>query len=387
MRVIVDSGSSVNVIFKEVLVKMDSQGYQLETVETDLFGFAGHAVYPEGEIILPLTLGTRELRKMVMTTFTIVDAPSSYNIILGRPAMNKLKAVASTYHQKIKFPVGNQEGEAQGDQPSSQKCYVEAVRVDQKKARREEKRVSGSEEMERIVEKGKVHFVAEEEQEVVEIGPDKEIRVARDLDLSTRELIGISPLIAEYHLNILSGSQPIKQKKRHFGPEKDKVIDVQATGNWRMCVDFRDLNKACPKDHFPLPRIDQLVDSTSGYELLSFMDAYKGYHQISLAESDQDKASFITSGGTFCYVFMPLRLENAEATYQCLMNRVFEKQLGRNVEVYVDDMLGKSRETSCFISDLEETFATLMHYEIKLNPSKCVFGVKSGKFLGYVVTD
>ncbi|XP_075479436.1 uncharacterized protein LOC142520320 [Primulina tabacum] len=206
-----------------------------------------------------------------MTTFTVVDASSSYNIILGRPVMNELKAVASIYHQKIKFPVRNQVGEIRGDQPSSRKCYVETIRVDQKKERREKEGGGRTEEMERISEKGKVHFLAEEEQEVVEFMPGKEILVARDLGLSTRELVGISSLVAEHSLYIIPGSQHIKQKKRHFGPEKDK-----AAGKWRMYVDFRDLNKECPKDHYPLPRIDQLVNSTSGYKLLSFMDAYQG---------------------------------------------------------------------------------------------------------------
>ncbi|XP_075478759.1 uncharacterized protein LOC142519604 [Primulina tabacum] len=103
MRVFIDSSSSVNVIFKEALVQMDLQSYHLETVETALFGFAGHVVYPEREIVLPLTLGSQDLKKTVMTSFTVVDSPSSYNIILGRPAMNELKAVASTYHQRSSF--------------------------------------------------------------------------------------------------------------------------------------------------------------------------------------------------------------------------------------------------------------------------------------------
>ncbi|XP_075486400.1 uncharacterized protein LOC142526012 [Primulina tabacum] len=327
---------------------MDLQGYHLETVETALFGFAGHVVYPEGEIVLPLTLGSRDFKKTVMTSFTVVDSPSSYNIILGRPAMNELRAVASTYHQKIKFPVGARVGEVRGDQPSSRKCYVEAVRVDQSKSKREGKKARVDEAGGRVMEKGEVHFVAEEEQEMVEVGPGQQIRVARDLSISTRELTGISPLIFEHQLNILPGSHPVKQKKRHFGPEKDKVIDEQvkellkaghireiqfptwlsnvvlvpkSTGKWRMCVDFRDLNK------------------------------------------------------------------NAGATYQRLMNKVFEKQLGRNVEVYVDDILGKTREVASFIDDLQETFPTLTQYGIKLNPARCIFGVKSGKFLGFIVTD
>ncbi|XP_073017743.1 uncharacterized protein [Primulina eburnea] len=207
MRVFIDSGSYMNVIFKEALVQMDLQGYQLEPVEIVLFVFVGHDVYPKGEIVLPLTLGTRELRKTVMTTFTVVDAPSSYNINLGRPTTYELKVVATTYHQKIKFPVGNQVGKLRGDQPSSRKCYVEAFRVNQNKSRREEKRGSSDEEIKRVAEKGEVYFVTQEEQEV--------------------ELVSISPLVANHNLNILPGSQPIKQNKRHFGLEEDKVIDVQ----------------------------------------------------------------------------------------------------------------------------------------------------------------
>ncbi|XP_075515906.1 uncharacterized protein LOC142550713 [Primulina tabacum] len=119
---------------------MDLQGYHLEAVEIALFGFAGHMVYPEGEIMLPLTLGSQDLKRTVMTSFTVVDSPSSYNIILGRPAMNELRAVASTYHQKIKFPVGARVGEVRGDQPSSRKCYVERCKGGRGKERWGEER-------------------------------------------------------------------------------------------------------------------------------------------------------------------------------------------------------------------------------------------------------
>ena len=126
-----------------------------------------------------------------------------------------------------------------------------------------------------------------------------------------------------------------------------------------MCVDFTDLNKACLKDSFPLPRIDQLVDSTAGHKLLTFMDAFSGYNQIKMDEEDQKKTAFITSQGLYCYKVMPFGLKNAGATYQRLVNKMFNKQIGRNMEVYVDDMLVKSKEELAYLDDLRETFATL----------------------------
>ena len=108
-----------------------------------------------------------------------------------------------------------------------------------------------------------------------------------------------------------------------------------------MCVDFTDLNKACPNDNYPLSRIDQLVDSIASHKLLSFMDAFLGYNQIRMDEADQEKMSFVTNQGLFCYEVMPFGLKNAGATYQRLVNHMFRPQIGRNVEVYVDDMLVK----------------------------------------------
>ncbi|KAL0416105.1 UNVERIFIED_CONTAM: Pro-Pol polyprotein [Sesamum latifolium] len=137
-------------------------------------------------------------------------------------------------------------------------------------------------------------------------------------------------------------------------------------GKWRMCIDFRDLNQACPKDFYPLPRIDQLVDSTSGCELLSMMDASQGYHQIMLAPEDRKKVSFITLSGTFCYIAMPFGLKNAGATYQRLVDKIFRPQIGRNVEVYVDDMLVKSKKAEDHVVNLEETFTVLRKYRLKL---------------------
>ena len=120
------------------------------------------------------------------------------------------------------------------------------------------------------------------------------------------------------------------------------VMVKKASGKWRTYVDFTDLNKAYPKDSYPLPRIDILMDSTAKHQLLRFMDAFSNYNQIKLDKADQEKTSFITDHSLFCYKVMPFGLKNVGATYQQLMNKMFAHQMGRNVQVYVDDMLVKS---------------------------------------------
>ena len=109
------------------------------------------------------------------------------------------------------------------------------------------------------------------------------------------------------------------------------VMDKKANRKLRMCVDFTDLSRACPKDSSPLPRIDTLVDSTVRHKLLSFMDAFSRYNQIKMNEEDQERTSFVTNQGLFCYKVMPFGLKNARATYQRFMNKMFTHQIGRNV--------------------------------------------------------
>ena len=130
------------------------------------------------------------------------------------------------------------------------------------------------------------------------------------------------------------------------------VMVKKANGKWRICDDFTNLNKAYPKDSYPLPHIDQMVDSTASHKLLSFMDAFSGYNQIRMDEMDQEKTSFITNQGLFCYKMMPFNLKNEGATYQRLVNHMFRPQIGRNVEVYVDDMLVKSLDGEKQLDDL-----------------------------------
>ncbi|XP_075499245.1 uncharacterized protein LOC142537629 [Primulina tabacum] len=356
--IFIDNGSFVNILFKGTLDQMKVEGFEFDPVSTPLYGFTGHAIPPL--------------------------------------AIKDFRAVASTHHQKLKFPVGKEVGVLFGDHKFARRCYEGIVKEEGKRARVEVN----------MIRRGRsgLPVVRKEVQEVMDEEPE---RVRLFSSRAHRDDPGCGGASVE-HL------AAVKQKKRHFGPEKNRVIkkevgellnaghirEVQfptwllnvvlvpnSLGKWRMCVEFRDLNKACPKDCYPLPRVDQLVDSTAGHQYLCMLDAYQGYHQIPLAVEDQAKVSFITSEGTFCYVVMPFGLKNAGAMYQRLMDKVFSEQVGRNVEVYVNDIMVKSKDSSQLIPDLVETFATLRSYGLKLNPQKCIFVVRSGKFLGYMVTE
>jgi len=165
------------------------------------------------------------------------------------------------------------------------------------------------------------------------------------------------------------------------------VLVKKASGKWRMCVDFTDLNKACLKDSYPLPSIDALVDSASRCRLLSFLDAFSGYNQIMMHPWDECKTAFMTELSCYCCKVMPFELKNVGATYQRLMDRVLAPVLGRNVQAYVDDMVVTSQQKEQNVADLEELFTTIAKYRLKLNPEKCVFGVEADKFLGFLLIE
>ena len=225
---------------------------------------------------------------------------------------------------------------------------------------------------------------------------------------------GIDPTIITHKLSVSPSFKPVKQKRRSFSPERKKVINDEvgkllqasaireveypewlanvvlvkkAKGKWRLCINFTDVNRPCPKDSFPLPRIDLIVDATAGHELLNFMDAFSSYNQISMDPDDQEKTSFVIGQGTYCYRVMPFGLKNAGATYQRLVNRMFQKQIGASMEVYIDNMLVKSTTVELHIAHLAEAFQILKKYNMMLNPTKCAFGVSAGKFLGFIVNN
>ena len=164
------------------------------------------------------------------------------------------------------------------------------------------------------------------------------------------------------------------------------VVVPKKGGKWRVCVDYTDLNDACPKDSFPLPCIDKIVDASSGHGMLSFLDAFLGYHQIPMYLPDAEKTTFITAHRLFCYNVMPFGLKNVEAMYQRLVTKMFKPLLGRTMEVYINDMLVKSKQRPYQVTHLQEDFNLLKAYGMKLNPLKCASRVSARLFLGFMVT-
>ena len=196
---------------------------------------------------------------------------------------------------------------------------------------------------------------------------------------SHEDMPKINRRVIEHNFNVNPTKKSVQQKRRVFTPERNKAIVEKveklltarfirevyypkwftnvvmvnkSNGKWRMCVDFTDLNNAYPKDSFPLLRINQLIDSIVGHELLTFMHAFSGYNQILMKEEDQEKTAFVTSQGLYYYKVMLFRLKNAGTTYQRLVNQMFSKQIRRNIEVYVDDILVKIKETKTHLAGL-----------------------------------
>ncbi|PKU60192.1 RNA-directed DNA polymerase [Dendrobium catenatum] len=226
------------------------------------------------------------------------------------------------------------------------------------------------------------------------------------------EMPGLSPDVAVHRLTIKPDVTPVKQAPRRMRleieeqviAETKKLIDAgfireekyadwianivpvkKKNGQIRVCIDFRDLNKACPKDDFPLPVSELLVDNTSNYDMFSFMDGSSGYNQIKMAPEDKKHTSFRTPIGIFCYTVMPFGLKNAGATYQRAMTHIFDDLIHQKVECYVDDLVVKSLGRNDHLKDLRIVFERIRKFDLKMNPLKCAFGVSSGKFLGYVV--
>ncbi|GJX98811.1 reverse transcriptase domain-containing protein [Tanacetum coccineum] len=306
---------------------------------TSLTGFSGETIWPLGQLWLLVTIGDTDQSTKAWMNFMIVRSLSPYNGIIGRLRIREIQAVPSTAHEMLKFPVDGGIVTIRSTILIPAECAT--VITSSKEIPKETGKKRGQ-----APERAKA--IQAEVQKLVEVGIMREVY---------------------YHEWL---SNPVMVKKHD--------------GSWRMCLDFTDLNKACPQDCYPLPEIDWKVESLRGYPFKYFLDAYKGYHQIQMAESDEEKTTFYTSHGVHCYTKMPFGLKNDGPTYQWLVDKAFDSQVGRNIEVYVDNLVIKSHTEAEMLRDIDEMFYTLRKINMKLNPKKCTFRAVEGMFLGYIIS-
>nr|GEY58216.1 reverse transcriptase domain-containing protein [Tanacetum cinerariifolium] len=358
-RMYIDAGSSMEILYEHCFNRLRPEiKNQMVSATTSLTGFIGETTWPLGQLNLLVTIGDATHSTKAWMNFMVVKSLSPYNGIIGRPGPKAIQAVPSTVHGMLKFPIKGRIVTIR----SSLSIPAECASIDTSPPIPREKTTRPA-------------------NLTVPLHPN-----FPDQEVVPSDMTGVPRSIAKHRLHIREGCPPVRQKKRGQAPERTKAIQAEHDGSWRMCVDFTDLNKPCPHDCYPLPEIDWKVESLCGYPFKCFLDAYKGYHQIQLAAADEEKTAFHTRQGVYCYTKMPFGLKNAGATYQRLMDKAFESQMGRNIEVYVDDLVIKSHTEAEMVRDIEETFQTLRKINMKLNPKKCSFGLAEGVFLGYVIT-
>ncbi|GKA84418.1 hypothetical protein Tco_0806013 [Tanacetum coccineum] len=310
---------------------------------TSLTSFSRETMWPLGQLRLLVTIGDADHSTRAWMNFMIIRSLSPYNGIIGRPRIREIQAVPSTAHRMLKFPADGGIVTIRSTILIPAEC---ATVILSSKEIPKEARVCH--------ENFKVALHPN--------FPDQEVAIRGTLSAKRRtelcsllkknldifawqpsDMTGASErakaIQADVHKLVGAG---IMREVYYHEWLSNPVMVKKYDGSWRMCRDFTDLNKACPQRCYPLPEIDWKFESLCGYPFKCFLDAYKGYHQIQMAESDEEKMTFHTSQGVYCYTKMPFSLKNAGATYQRLVDKDFDSQVGRNIEVYVDDLVIKS---------------------------------------------
>jgi hypothetical protein len=412
---------------------MEFRDDQLQKTSKPLYGFGNKKVENLGTIEMNVSLGTGALMRTEIVTFDVVDIPYAYKAIFGRGIINKFATVIhmpflcmkiltangilTIYgnhedahdreynvgsNQKPVHIVENSEDTLQSEEEEE----PEQLEIKKKLCQDEKKRMQPHEHMKKVRLCEDVHektitiargMTEEEEKALITC-----LRNNQDVFAwSKGDLRGVPREVIEHALRLDPKIPPKRQKLRVISPQKelaaqgevDKLLDasvireIQFTtwlsnivmvpkknGGQRMCIDFTLLNKAFPKDDYPLPRINMLVDRATGCEGMSLLDFFSGYHQVWMKKEDEDKTIFITPFGVYCFIRMPEGLRNQGPTFNKMAKIVLSSQLRRKISAYVDDVVIHSKKKDQHIEDLRETFANLRKYGLMLNPEKCIFG-------------
>jgi hypothetical protein len=407
----------------------------LKPSDNPLYGFGGKGTFPMGKIELPLSFGVAPNARSEQVTFDIVNMVYPYNAIMGRGSINKFEAAIHGLYLCMKIPGPQGVITVYGNQQTARNIerdfFPGQRNIDCLTTQRD---ISGATHP-ATDEKVKAQLQSNDGMKTVPLDPatpKQTVVISEDLTSQDEEklisclsinkdvfawsaldLVGVSRTVIEHGLGIDPSVRPKKQRMRKMSDKKMEaakaevhrlleanfiepnayptwlanVVMVQKkSGKWRMCIDFTSLNKACPKDNFPLPRNEKIVNSAAGCEVMSLLDCFFGYHQIYMKEEDKASTSFITPFGTYYFIRMPEGLKNARSTFSRLTKLVLENQVGRNIFTYVDDIVVASKNKEDHLADLAETFANMQDARLCLNLEKCVFGVRQEKILGYLVS-
>nr|GEU31678.1 hypothetical protein [Tanacetum cinerariifolium] len=288
-RIYVDGGSSMEVLYEHCFNRIQPEiKSQMVPATTSLTGFSGETIWPLGQLRLLVTIGDAEHYTRAWMNFMIVRSPSPDNGIIGRPGIKEIQAVPSTAHGMLKFPVNGGIVTIRSTILTPTECTTIAATP-----KDHAKKAEALHENFKTEKRGQA--------------PER----AKAIQVEVQKLVEAGILREVYYHDWLSNPDMVKKHD----------------DSWRMCVDFTYLNKSCPLDCYPLPKMNWKVESLCGYPFKCFLDAYKGYHQIQMAEQDEENTAFHTSHGVYCYTKMPFGLKNASTTYQRLVDKAFDRQI------------------------------------------------------------
>jgi hypothetical protein len=427
-NVLVDTGSATDIIFEKAFRQMQEREDKIHDAAHLFVASEGRQIVALGKMTMSVTFGYVHNTRSEQVVFDIVDMEYPYNAIIGPGTLNAFEAILHPAYLCMKIPSEQGPIVVHGSQEAARRAErswtdskaihnIDRAEACQQYKHKREKAASADQ--------PKPMLLCEDivDQRVLlgsQLSDEQEKTLLRFLcnnkDVfawTTNDLCGVNRDVIEHSLNVDPSFRPRKQRLRKMSEDKaegarnelkrllsagvirevtylewlaNTVMVKKANAKWRMCIDFTYLNKACPKDEFPLPRIDSLVDAAASSELMRLLDCYSGYHQFWMKKEDEPKTSFITPSGTYCYLQMLEGLKNAGGSFSRMTAKVLHSQIGRNVLTYVDDIIVKSTKQENHIGDLQETFANFRQAGLKLNLEKCVFRVKKGKFLGCLVS-